>query len=131
VALDAKGGMISGGSWHAAGTSTTPRSTCSGTTEGLRALPLTRRKRALEHVIQVTSTLLSRVLAIEGRGRDLFAAAERLDLEVWRSACASCTPHPLIHSEAAEMFAKAWPCGLGIDKRHEPVTTSFRLCKMT
>ena len=47
----------------------------------LRGLPLTRRKRALERVIPATSTVLSRVFAVEGRGRDLFAAAERLDLE--------------------------------------------------
>jgi bifunctional non-homologous end joining protein LigD len=47
----------------------------------LRSLPLTRRKRALERVIPVTSTVLSRVFAVESRGRDLFGAAERLDLE--------------------------------------------------
>ena len=47
----------------------------------LRGLPLTRRKRALERVIPATSTVLSRLFAVEGRGRDLFAAAERLDLE--------------------------------------------------
>jgi ATP-dependent DNA ligase len=47
----------------------------------LRGLSLTRRKRALERVIPATSTVLSRVFAVEGRGRDLFAAAERLDLE--------------------------------------------------
>jgi bifunctional non-homologous end joining protein LigD len=47
----------------------------------LRGLPLTRRRRALERVIPATSTMLSRVFAVEGRGRDLFAAAERLDLE--------------------------------------------------
>jgi bifunctional non-homologous end joining protein LigD len=47
----------------------------------LRELSLTRRKRALERVIPATSTVLSRVFAVESRGRDLFAAAERLDLE--------------------------------------------------
>ena len=47
----------------------------------LRGLPLTRRKHALERVIPATTTVLSRVFAVEGRGRDLFAAAERLDLE--------------------------------------------------
>jgi ATP-dependent DNA ligase len=47
----------------------------------LRGLPLTGRKRALDRVIPATSTVLSRVFAVEGRGRDLFAAAERLDLE--------------------------------------------------
>jgi bifunctional non-homologous end joining protein LigD len=41
----------------------------------------TRRKRALERLIPATTTVLSRVFAVEGRGRDLFAAAERLDLE--------------------------------------------------
>ena len=47
----------------------------------IRGLPLTRRKRALERVIPATTTVLSRVFAVAGRGRDLFAAAERLDLE--------------------------------------------------
>jgi Domain of unknown function (DUF4440) len=47
----------------------------------LRGLPLTRRKRAIERVIPATSTVLSRVFAVEGRGRDLFAASEKLDLE--------------------------------------------------
>ena len=47
----------------------------------LRDLPLTRRKRALERIIPATTTVLSRAFAVEGRGRDLFAAAERLDLE--------------------------------------------------
>jgi bifunctional non-homologous end joining protein LigD len=47
----------------------------------LRGLPLNRRRRALERVIPATSTVLSRVFAVEGRGRDLFGAAERLDLE--------------------------------------------------
>jgi bifunctional non-homologous end joining protein LigD len=47
----------------------------------LRGLPLSRRRRALERVIPATTTVLSRVFAVEGRGRDLFAAAERLDLE--------------------------------------------------
>jgi bifunctional non-homologous end joining protein LigD len=47
----------------------------------MRGLPLTRRRRALERVIPVTSTVLSRVFAVEGRGRDLLSVAERLDLE--------------------------------------------------
>jgi bifunctional non-homologous end joining protein LigD len=47
----------------------------------LLGLSLTRRRRALERVIPATSTVLSRVFAVEGRGRDLFGAAERLDLE--------------------------------------------------
>jgi bifunctional non-homologous end joining protein LigD len=47
----------------------------------LRALALTRRRRALERIIPATTTVVSRVFAVEGRGRDLFAAAERLDLE--------------------------------------------------
>jgi bifunctional non-homologous end joining protein LigD len=47
----------------------------------MRELPLTRRKRALARIIPATTTVLSRVFAVEERGRDLFAAAERLDLE--------------------------------------------------
>jgi hypothetical protein len=38
-------------------------------------------QKALQRVIPATSTVLSRVFAVEGRGRDLFAAAERLALE--------------------------------------------------
>jgi ATP-dependent DNA ligase len=47
----------------------------------LRRLPLTRRKRHLSRVVWATSTVLSQVFSIEERGWDLFAAAERLDLE--------------------------------------------------
>jgi bifunctional non-homologous end joining protein LigD len=47
----------------------------------LRDLPLTRRKRALTGLIPAATTVLSQVFSIEGRGRDLFDAAERLDLE--------------------------------------------------
>jgi bifunctional non-homologous end joining protein LigD len=47
----------------------------------LRGLPLTRRKRALTSLIPATTTVLSQVFSIEERGRDMFAAAERLDLE--------------------------------------------------
>jgi bifunctional non-homologous end joining protein LigD len=47
----------------------------------LRGLPLTRRKRALTGLIPATTTVLSQVFSIEGRGRDLFDVAERLDLE--------------------------------------------------
>ncbi len=47
----------------------------------LRGLSLTRRKRALHKVIWAMSTALSQVFTIDERGRDLYAAAERLDLE--------------------------------------------------
>jgi bifunctional non-homologous end joining protein LigD len=47
----------------------------------LRALPLVRRKRALHRLVWATSTPLSQVFAIEERGKDLFAAAQRIDLE--------------------------------------------------
>ena len=40
-----------------------------------------RRKRALTGLIPATTTVLSQVFSIEGRGRALFDAAERLDLE--------------------------------------------------
>jgi bifunctional non-homologous end joining protein LigD len=47
----------------------------------LRPLLLTRRKRALTSLIPATTTtVLSQVFSIEERGRDMFAAAERLDL---------------------------------------------------
>jgi bifunctional non-homologous end joining protein LigD len=47
----------------------------------LRRRPLTRRKRHLSRVVWAASTVLSQVFSVEERGRDLFAAAERLDLE--------------------------------------------------
>jgi bifunctional non-homologous end joining protein LigD len=47
----------------------------------LRGLPLTRRKRALTSLIPATTTVRSQVFSIEERGRDMFAAAERIDLE--------------------------------------------------
>ena len=47
----------------------------------LRGLPLMRRKKALTALIPATTTVLSQVFSIEERGRDLFDAAERLDLE--------------------------------------------------
>ena len=47
----------------------------------LRNLPLARRKRALTGLVPATTTVASQVFSIEGRGRDLFDEAERLDLE--------------------------------------------------
>jgi bifunctional non-homologous end joining protein LigD len=47
----------------------------------LRSLSLWRRRRHLERLVPATSTVLSRLFAMEERGRDLFAAVERLDLE--------------------------------------------------
>jgi bifunctional non-homologous end joining protein LigD len=47
----------------------------------LRARPLWQRKRTLERLITHTSTVLSRVLSVGGRGIDLFEADGRLDLE--------------------------------------------------
>ena len=44
-------------------------------------LELTRRKRALTGVGPATTTVVSQLFSIEERGRDLFDAAERLDLE--------------------------------------------------
>ena len=47
----------------------------------LRGLPLTRRKRALTGLVPATTTVLSQVFSVDERGRDLFDAVERLDLE--------------------------------------------------
>jgi ATP-dependent DNA ligase len=47
----------------------------------LRGLPLQRRKRALHGLVPATTTIVSQVFSVEGRGRDLYEAAERLDLE--------------------------------------------------
>jgi bifunctional non-homologous end joining protein LigD len=47
----------------------------------LRGQPLRERKRALERLIPSSTSVLSRVHAVEERGRDLYRAATRLDLE--------------------------------------------------
>jgi bifunctional non-homologous end joining protein LigD len=47
----------------------------------LRGLPLIRRKRILHRIVQATSTALSQAFSLEALGRDMLAAAERLDLE--------------------------------------------------
>src|SRR5215210_3183374 len=47
----------------------------------LRPLSLTRRKRALDLLIPATTTVVSKVYAVEGTGPSLFRAAEQLDLE--------------------------------------------------
>jgi ATP dependent DNA ligase domain len=47
----------------------------------LRGLPLTQRERALHGLVSATTTVVSQVFSIVERGRDLFDAAERLDLE--------------------------------------------------
>jgi bifunctional non-homologous end joining protein LigD len=46
-----------------------------------RGQPLLRRKRRLEQLIPTNNAPLSRVLAVEEHGRELFEAAQRLDLE--------------------------------------------------
>jgi bifunctional non-homologous end joining protein LigD len=47
----------------------------------LRGCPLSRRKRILGRLVRRTSTVLSPVFSVRGRGLDLFTAAQRLDLE--------------------------------------------------
>jgi bifunctional non-homologous end joining protein LigD len=47
----------------------------------LRDCPLSRRKKILSRLVKKTSTVLSPVFSVRGRGRDLFRAVERLDLE--------------------------------------------------
>ncbi len=47
----------------------------------LRPLLLTRRKQLLARLIPATTTVLSQVFSVKARGRDMYAAAERLDLE--------------------------------------------------
>jgi len=47
----------------------------------LRAQPLIKRKRRLEQLTPLSNATLSRVLAVEEHGRELFEAAQRLDLE--------------------------------------------------
>jgi bifunctional non-homologous end joining protein LigD len=47
----------------------------------LREWSLMRRKRMLQRIVQATTTALSQVFSLEGRGCDMLGAAERLDLE--------------------------------------------------
>jgi bifunctional non-homologous end joining protein LigD len=47
----------------------------------MRECSLSRRKRILSRLVKKTSTVLSLVFGVRGRGRDLFATVERLDLE--------------------------------------------------
>ncbi len=47
----------------------------------LRGLPLMQRKRVLHRIVQATTTAVSQVFSLEGRGSDMLRAAERLDLE--------------------------------------------------
>jgi bifunctional non-homologous end joining protein LigD len=47
----------------------------------LRPLLLTRRKQLVTRLIPATTTVLSQVFSIGERGRDMFAAVQRLDLE--------------------------------------------------
>ena len=47
----------------------------------LRGQPLVGRRRHLHKLIPVTGAAVSRVYAVERRGRDLFRAVEQLDLE--------------------------------------------------
>jgi ATP-dependent DNA ligase len=47
----------------------------------LRECSLSRRKQILSRLVKKTSTVLSPVFGVRRRGRGLFAAVERLDLE--------------------------------------------------
>jgi bifunctional non-homologous end joining protein LigD len=49
--------------------------------QDLRSQSLVRRKGALGKIVWAATTVVSKVFAVEGRGRDLFRVAERLDLE--------------------------------------------------
>ena len=79
--LTARGGTTFATCWLAKGIFTTPPSIALWVNgKDLRRLPLTRRKRALNRRVPATTTVLSKVFSIEGRGRDMFAAAA-IDLE--------------------------------------------------
>jgi bifunctional non-homologous end joining protein LigD len=62
----------------------------------LRALPLIKRKRKLEQLIPANNSTLSRMLAVKEHGRELFEAAQRLDLEgiVAKRKADSYSPQP-------------------------------------
>jgi bifunctional non-homologous end joining protein LigD len=49
--------------------------------EDLRGLPLMERRARLKQLIPATTWLLSRTLTVPGKGGDLLAAVQRLDLE--------------------------------------------------
>jgi bifunctional non-homologous end joining protein LigD len=49
--------------------------------QDLRGMPLVLRKRRLEKMIAEPTPALSRLITVERDGRDLFEAAQRLDLE--------------------------------------------------
>jgi bifunctional non-homologous end joining protein LigD len=60
----------------------TLRSTCCGLNgKDLRPQPLIKRKRRLERLIPTNNATVSRMLAVEAHGRELYEAAQRLDLE--------------------------------------------------
>lgn len=44
-------------------------------------MPLAKRKRRLEQLVPVNNATLSRILAVEEHGRQLYEAAQRLDLQ--------------------------------------------------
>ena len=59
----------------------------------MRAQPLTRRKRRLEGLIPTNNDTLSRVLAVDAHGRELFEAAQRwISRGAWRSGSGIPTP---------------------------------------
>jgi ATP dependent DNA ligase-like protein len=76
----------------------------------LRPLLLTRRKHLLTRLIPATTTVLSQTFSIEERGRDLFAAAERLDLEgiVTKSCVRRCRTGPSLST--CETLRRAQSC---------------------
>ena len=80
----------------------------------LRGCPLSRRKRILSKLVRRTTTVLSPVFGVRGRGRDLFRAVERLDLEgvVAKRLADPCTPdtrpvEPSFRIEASHTGARS------------------------
>jgi ATP dependent DNA ligase-like protein len=76
VASTAAGGVAEGAPGRGGGSTRNPRDATR-----LRDQPLRKRKRRLEQLIPANNPTLSRLLAVEEHGRELFEAAQRLDLE--------------------------------------------------
>jgi ATP dependent DNA ligase-like protein len=88
----------------------------------LRRLPLTRRKQRLERLTGTATPVLSRVFAVEARGRDMLGALQQLDLE-GIVAKRKADPYGLktswykIKNQACTQAEGRWSCSASVDLR--------------
>jgi bifunctional non-homologous end joining protein LigD len=89
----------------------------------LRGLPLTRRKRSLHGVVPATTTVVSQVFSIEERGRDLFAAADRLALEgiVAKRKADAYRPETVWYKIKSRTYIQGEVSRLSAGREHTPV----------